>query len=199
MRRFSASAIAAAAKVCFVRVTDLNTLIMLQQRINVWFGKAASQRAGATRAVILGRSCDFAKYAFCAERPLVRSALKVRFPPKLQQSRRTQITKDRKHRSMQQRASVSDFCPFDHPLNSSQARPPDIPMTRPNDLFDSSDCFIRKVVRLTQTLRKTDKVLLGYLREFQRWAAAQKGLREVISAVGGRTHPTHERSNCTRK
>jgi hypothetical protein len=60
---------ASAANSHFVRVADLNTSIMLQQRINVCFGEAASQRAGPTRAVILGRSRDFAKYAFCAKRP----------------------------------------------------------------------------------------------------------------------------------
>jgi hypothetical protein len=38
-----------------VRTADLNTSIMLQQRINVCFGEAALQRAGPTRTVILGR------------------------------------------------------------------------------------------------------------------------------------------------
>jgi|GEM_PF-6925155 len=65
-RMNAASVVAVPARVRFVRVADLNTSIMLQQRINVCFGEATSQPAGSTRAVILGRSRDFAKYAFCA-------------------------------------------------------------------------------------------------------------------------------------
>jgi hypothetical protein len=53
-----------------VRFADLNTSIMLQQRINVCFGEAALQRAGPTRTVVLGRSYDFAKYTNCAKQTL---------------------------------------------------------------------------------------------------------------------------------
>jgi hypothetical protein len=64
------------------RTADLNTSIMLQQRINVCFGEAALQRAGPTRAVILGRSCDFAKVAICAKLPLVQMASNGNSQPK---------------------------------------------------------------------------------------------------------------------
>ena len=56
--------------------------IMLQQRITVCFGKAARQHAGPTRAIILGRSCDFAKYTFCAKLPLTQLASNGRSQPK---------------------------------------------------------------------------------------------------------------------
>ena len=38
-----------------VRLGDLTTSIMLQQRINVCFGEAALQRTRPTRTVVLGR------------------------------------------------------------------------------------------------------------------------------------------------
>tara|TARA_R110002126_G_scaffold273993_1_gene418889 strand:- start:186 stop:377 length:192 start_codon:yes stop_codon:yes gene_type:complete len=47
---------------------------MLQQRINGCFEKAAPQRAGPTQTVILRRPNDFAKYTFCAQPTLERSA-----------------------------------------------------------------------------------------------------------------------------
>jgi hypothetical protein len=46
---------AVAANGGFVRLGDLTTSIMLQQRINVCFGEAALQRTRPTRTVVLGR------------------------------------------------------------------------------------------------------------------------------------------------
>ena len=54
---------------------------MLRQRVNVCFGEAAPQRVGPTRAVILGRSRDFAKAAFCAKLPLTQMASNGRSQP----------------------------------------------------------------------------------------------------------------------
>jgi hypothetical protein len=69
-------------KVGFVRIADLNISIMLRQRINVCFGEAAPQHAGPMLTVVLGRSCDFAKYTICAKLPWIRMTSNGRSQPK---------------------------------------------------------------------------------------------------------------------
>ena len=73
-------------KVFKVRTADLERNKMLQTCSNVRSGEAAPQRVGPTRTLGLGRSCDFAKYTFCALLPLVWRMAKVGYPPFLLQT-----------------------------------------------------------------------------------------------------------------